>query len=68
MYAGSDTLSAIGEPEGAGMRRNVALEKLWHELVESNLPKTAAAGAAKDPAQVLGDMRRWAEDKIDSMR
>ena len=39
----------IGEPEGAGMRRNVAFEKLWQELVESQIPKTAAVGV-KDPA------------------
>ena len=29
VYAGSDTFAQIGEPEGAGMRRNVAFEKLW---------------------------------------
>jgi hypothetical protein len=35
VYAGSDTFTAIGEPEGAGMRRNVPFEKLWQELIES---------------------------------
>jgi len=29
VYAGSDAFAQIGEPEGAGMRRNVAFEKLW---------------------------------------
>jgi hypothetical protein len=51
------------------MRRNVAFEKLWQELVESSIPKNAQiAGSNKDPNQVLGDMRRYAEDKVDSMR
>jgi acetyl-CoA carboxylase alpha subunit len=49
------------------MRRNVAFERLWQELVESLIPKNATA-ANKDPAQVLGDMRRYLEDKVDSMR
>ena len=35
VYAGSDTFAQIGEPEGAGMRRNVAFEKLWQEIIES---------------------------------
>ena len=67
IYAGSDTLSSIGEPEGAGNRRNVAFEKLWQELVETSIPKQVT-NTNKDPAQVLGDMRRYAEDKVDSMR
>lgn len=51
------------------MRRNVAFEKLWQKLVESSIPKNAQiAGSNKDPNQVLGDMRRYAEDKVDSMR
>ena len=51
------------------MRRNVAFEKLWQELVEASIPKNAQiAGSNKDPNQVLGDMRRYAEDKVDSMR
>jgi hypothetical protein len=49
------------------MRRNVAFERLWQDLVEASIPKNAAV-ANKDPAAVLGDMRRYAEDKIDSMR
>jgi dynein light intermediate chain 2, cytosolic len=65
--AGADTLSSIGEPEGAGMRKNVAFEKLWQELVETQVPKIATV-ALKDPTAVLGDMRRFAEDKVDSMR
>lgn len=68
IYAGSDVFAQIGEPEGSGNRRNVAFEKLWQELVEAQIPKTAAQGGAKDPAQVLGDMRRYAEDKVDNMR
>jgi hypothetical protein len=40
----------IGEPEGAGMRRNVAFEKLWQEIVETQIPKNAAAAGVKDPA------------------
>ena len=39
----------IGEPEGAGVRRNVAFERLWQEIVESQIPKVAPAGGAKDP-------------------
>ena len=35
IYAGSDGFASIGEPEGAGMRRNVAFEKLWQEVVEA---------------------------------
>jgi hypothetical protein len=58
----------IGEPEGAGVRRNVAFERLWQEIVESQIPKVAPAGGAKDPQQILGDMRRYAEDKVDAMR
>jgi hypothetical protein len=58
----------IGEPEGAGVRRNVAFERLWQELVESLIPKIAPVGGAKDPNQILGDMRKWTEDKVDSMR
>lgn len=51
------------------MRRNVAFEKLWQEIVEAQIPKVAPSNASlKDPAQVLGDMRRYAEDKVDSMR
>ena len=49
------------------MRRNVAFERLWQELLEAQIPKNANA-ANKDPAQVLGDMRRYADDKVDSMR
>lgn len=49
------------------MRRNVAFERLWQELIESQIPKNAAS-TNKDPAQVLGDMRRYLEDKVDSMR
>ena len=49
IYAGSDSFTAIGEPEGAGMRRNVAFEKLWQELVETNIPKIASV-TNKDPA------------------
>lgn len=67
VYAGADTFAQIGEPEGAGNRRNVAFEKLWQEVVEAQIPKMAVQGA-KDPAQVLGDMRRYAEDKVDNMR
>ncbi len=67
MYAGSDAFAQIGEPEGAGMRRNVAFEKLWQEIIESQIPKIATS-AMKDPAQILGDMRRYQEDKVDSMR
>ena len=69
VQAGKDTLSSIGEPDGAGMRRNVAFEKLWQEIVEAQIPKVAPSNVSlKDPAQVLGDMRRYAEDKVDSMR
>jgi hypothetical protein len=67
VYAGSDTFAQIGEPEGAGMRRNVAFEKLWQELLEAQIPKVASS-AMKDPAQVLGDMRRYLEEKVDTMR
>ncbi len=49
IYAGSDSFTAIGEPEGAGMRRNVAFEKLWQELVETSIPKIASV-TNKDPA------------------
>ena len=49
------------------MRRNIPFEKLWQELVESQIPKSAAI-ANKDPSAVLGDMRRFFEDKVDSMR
>ncbi len=49
------------------MRRNVPFERLWQELVEQQIPKNMTA-ANKDPAQVIGDMRRYAEDKVDSMR
>ena len=49
------------------MRRNVAFEKLWQELLESQIPKIATS-AMKDPQQVLGDMRRYLEEKVDSMR
>lgn len=45
----------------------MAFERLWQELVESQIPKNSTA-ANKDPSQVLGDMRRYAEDKVDSMR
>ena len=45
----------------------MAFEKLWQEIIESQIPKSAAV-ANKDPAQVLGDMRRYLEDKVDSMR
>jgi hypothetical protein len=31
------------------------------------MPKISTT-AAKDPAAVLGDLRRWAEDKVDAMR
>lgn len=67
MYAGSDTFAQIGEPEGAGNRRNVAFEKLWQEIIESQIPKVATS-AMKDPNQILGDMRRYLEEKVDSMR
>jgi dynein light intermediate chain 2 len=67
LYAGSDNFSTIGEPEGAGMRRNVSFERLWQELIEQSMPKISTT-AAKDPAAVLGEMRRWAEDKVDAMR
>lgn len=50
------------------MRKNVAFERLWQEVVEAQIPKNTATGGNKDPAQVLGDMRRYAEDKVDSMR
>ena len=49
------------------MRRNVAFERLWQELVEAQIPKVGNS-AMKDPAQILGDMRRYQEDKVDSMR
>jgi len=48
--AGGDAFIHIGEPEGSGMRRNVAFEKLWQELVEASIPKQAPVGGAKDPA------------------
>jgi hypothetical protein len=67
VYAGSDTFAQIGEPEGAGNRRNVAFEKLWQEIIESQIPKVATS-AMKDPNQILGDMRRYLEEKVDSMR
>ena len=67
VYTTSDAFAQIGEPEGAGNRRNVAFEKLWQDLIEQIIPKTVTQ-ANKDPAQVLGDMRRYAEDKVDSMR
>lgn len=49
------------------MRRNVAFEKLWQELLEAQIPKVATS-AMKDPQQILGDMRRYQEEKVDSMR
>lgn len=67
VYATTDGFAQIGEPEGSGNRRNVAFEKLWQDLIEQIIPKTVTQ-ANKDPAQVLGDMRRYAEDKVDSMR
>lgn len=67
IYAGTDSFSTIGEPEGAGNRRNVPFERLWQELVEAAVPRNAAV-AFKDPAAVLGDMRRYADDKVDAMR
>lgn len=69
IYAGTDTFLQIGEPEGAGMRRNISFEKLWQDIVEAQIPKnTQIAGSNKDPNAVLGDMRRWQEEKVDSMR
>jgi hypothetical protein len=35
IYAGSDTLIQIGEPEGSGARRNISFERLWQEIVEA---------------------------------
>lgn len=49
------------------MRRNVAFEKLWQEIVESQIPKNAVA-ANKDHQQVLKDIGKFIEDKVDSMR
>ena len=49
------------------MRRNVAFEKLWQEIIESQIPKIATS-AMKDPNQILGDMRKYQEEKVDSMR
>jgi len=48
------------------MRRNVAFEKLWQEIIESQIPKIATS-AMKDPNQILGDMRKYQEEKVDSM-
>jgi hypothetical protein len=45
----------------------VAFEKLWQEIIESQIPKVATS-AMKDPNQILGDMRRYLEEKVDSMR
>ena len=41
IYAGSDNLLHIGEPEGSSMRGKVSFEKLWQELVEANFPKVS---------------------------
>lgn len=49
IFAGTDTFLQIGEPEGAGARRNVAFERLWQDIVEAQIPKVAPTGGAKDP-------------------
>jgi hypothetical protein len=32
------------------MRKNVAFERLWQEVVEAQIPKNTATGGNKDPA------------------
>ena len=64
IYAGSDNYLLIGEPDGAGMRgAKVSFEKLWQDVVESQFPKSSKEQNATE--KVLGDMKRWAEDKVD---
>lgn len=46
------------------MRGKVSFEKLWQELVETHFPKQV-----KDQQNLgLGDTKRYAEEKVDSMR
>eukprot|EP00347_Sterkiella_histriomuscorum_P003178 403365291 len=64
IYAGSDNFSSIGEPEGAGMRGKVSFEKLWQDIIEQQFPK---ANSNQQGVQ-LGDLKKYAEEKIDAMR
>jgi len=46
------------------MRGSVSFEKLWQDLVEQQFPKTNQSHIAV----ALGDMKRYTEEKVDTMR
>ena len=46
------------------MRGKASFEQLWQEIVEQNFPKSN-----KDANNInIGDMKRYIEEKVDSMR
>ena len=67
MYAGSDNLLHIGEPEGAGMRGSkVSFEKLWQDIIEAQFPRINRD--EQNIQLILGDFKKFSEEKVDNMR
>lgn len=48
------------------MRGKVSFEKLWQDIIEAQFPKTNKE--QQNINQILGDFKRFAEDKVDQMR
>ena len=63
--AGCDSMSKIGEPQGAGSRANMTVEGLWQEACEKNFKKFPVEEAT---GGVLPNMAKNAEEKVDKMR
>ncbi len=62
VYAGSDNLLHIGEPEGAGMRGRVSFEQIWSENLGQVFKKTVEEEKNK---YFFGDASKYAEERID---
>ena len=48
------------------MRGKVSFEKLWQDIIEAQFPKSNKE--QQNINQILGDFKRFGEDKVDQMR
>ena len=66
IYAGQDNLLHIGEPEGATMRGGrISFEQIWSENLSQHFKKQVTK---EKEGYYFGDMQKYAEERIDSMR
>lgn len=61
---GKDKLTGIGDPPQPG---DMSLEQAWTMSIESYFPLQNSL-AEDDQSKVLGDVRKYSELKVDSMR